>query len=67
MNDLFRFIGDEVDRPEIFDPEHWYKKNKIYMLELRGRGMTDLGVVIDSPIRCPYASWETFFENWERV
>lgn len=59
MNDLFRFIGE--------DGSLGYRKGKIYMLELRGRGMTELGVIIDAPVRCPYSSWEAFFENWERV
>lgn len=60
MNDLFRFIGDTKNGMG-------YVYGKIYMLQLTGRGMTNLGVLIEAPIRCPYSSWETFFQNWERI
>lgn len=58
MNDLFRFIGKE--------DKLGYKTGKIYMLELQGRGAFG-GIMITAPIHCPYTSYETFFENWERV
>lgn len=58
MNDLFKFIGD--------DNSLGYIKGKIYMLELQGRGMYGK-VEIILPKRCPYDSWNAFFENWVRA
>lgn len=59
MNDFFRFIGDEQEGLG-------YLKDKIYMLELQGRGQFG-PVRITAPIECPYNNWNVFFRNWERV
>jgi hypothetical protein len=59
MNDLFKFIGDQEEGLG-------YKYNRVYMLELMGRGEY-MNVLITAPIRCEYATWNEFLKNWERV
>lgn len=51
-----------------------YKNGKKYTLEVRDRKLYERllshynwRVIIESPIFCPYTSWETFYENWEEL
>ncbi len=60
MNDLFRYIGDESDGLG-------YKTGKVYMLELTGRGATELKIVVEAPIRAYYDSYEDLLKDWERI
>lgn len=64
----YKFLG----KPDRIFPN--LKHNKIYDLEIReyskglfGSLVGNTYPVIINPIRCPYRSWDTFFENWERI
>jgi hypothetical protein len=52
---LFRFKGE--------DGSLGYRKGRIYRLKITGWQI----ICIQLPYRCPYDSWELFFENWEKV
>ena len=57
MKDIFRFTGE--------DGSLGYRNGKVYLLEVEL--MNANMPTITTPKFCPYSSWESFLDNWERV
>jgi hypothetical protein len=62
----YKFLG----KPDKIFPH--LKTGKVYDLEIKeinngffGWLIRDTKPLIVSPIRCPYSSWKTFYQNWE--
>lgn len=67
MNDLFRFIGE--------DGSMGLRNGRIYLIRIGVEWQdkffktmpTTHFVGRNSNAMCPYESWDSFLENWERV
>lgn len=64
----YKFIG----KPDEIFP--FLKTGKVYDLVIKEQSKGLFGAlvgnycpVIISPIQCPYSSWETFYQNWEKI
>jgi hypothetical protein len=68
----YKFLGKPDNRVS------FYKTGKVYDLEIEevkiglfeSASMWMMGItrpLIINPIRCPYSSWETFYENWKLI
>jgi len=62
----YKFLG----KPDRIFPD--LVTGKVYNLKLQHidwfmRWLSGVTVQIISPIKCPYSSWETFYQNWKLI